>query len=149
MDSSLKTYTSEVDRSMYFLVMGIVLISIAPIFFMDLSLVLLIILITCLASAGLVHMVFYGIKYIVNFEEKTLLIKVGFITHGKYDIMKIRSVKKSNTWLSSPAASMDRIELKIKYSQVVISPSDRLQFIDDLLSIQPDIMVEQTLLNCN
>ena len=60
--------------------------------------------------------------------------------------MEIKSIKKTNTWLSSPAASMDRIAIKIKFSPLVISPQNRMEFINDLLSLNPEIEVADDLL---
>ena len=140
-------YKSEIDYKIYNAVMLITLLSISPIFFVgEFSPVLIIVLVIVAASLWLTYTVFHGIRYIINVEKQTLTVKIGFFTHGTYSIPEIKSVKKSNTWLSSPAASMDRIALKISFTPLVISPENRGQFINDLLSINPNIEIEEALL---
>ena len=90
--------------------MLITLLSIAPVFIVaEFSATLYIVLGLVAGSLLLTHTVFHGIRYAINPEKKTLSVKIGFFKHGTYDIMDIKSIKKTNTWLSSPAASMDRI----------------------------------------
>lgn len=128
--------------------MLITLLSIAPILFVDdFSIILLIVLGMVGASLWLIHTVFHGIRYMIDLEQQSLTVKIGFFTHGTYAIPEMKSIKKSNTWLSSPAASMDRIAIKIKFTPLVISPQDRPEFINDLLSINPEIDVEEGLLS--
>ena len=142
-----KIYKSEIDYKIYNFVMLITLLSIAPVFFVaEFSATLYIVLGLVAGSLLLTHTVFHGIRYAINPENRTLSVKIGFFKHGTYDIMEIKSIKKTNTWLSSPAASMDRIAIKIKFSPLVISPQNRMEFINDLLSLNPEIEVADDLL---
>ena len=142
-----KIYKSEIDYKIYNFVMLITLLSISPVFFVArFSVTLYIVLGLVVGSLWLTHTVFHGIRYAINPENRTLSVKIGFFKHGTYDIMEIKSIKKTNTWLSSPAASMDRIAIKIKFSPLVISPQNRMEFINDLLSLNPEIEVADDLL---
>ncbi len=81
--------------------------------------------------------------YSIDEDKLTLRIKSGFIINYKYDINKITKIRSTRTWLSSPALSLDRIELTIgRYNKVVISPKHKAQFINHLKALNPDILVE-------
>jgi len=72
--------------------------------------------------------------------NNVLKIKSGFLYKKDLDINSIQSIRSSNSLISSPAASFDRIELKYgKFSSVIISPKDKMSFIEDLLMINPSI----------
>lgn len=75
-------------------------------------------------------------------DENTLHVKAGFLVNINIDIDKIKSVSKSNNIMSSPALSLDRIEVKYGIGQsVLISPKDRKDFIADLLAKNSTIEV--------
>ena len=77
-------------------------------------------------------------RYIIS--ENYLIIKCMFIVNDKIEISKIRKIEKTNSILSSPALSLDRISIKFnKYDEVYISPKERQSFIDELLKINPEI----------
>jgi hypothetical protein len=78
-------------------------------------------------------------KYTITNDDK-LHITCGILYNKKYDIHYITSVVKSNNLISSPAPSLDRIELKYgKYDLIVISPKSKITFIEELLKINPNI----------
>ncbi|MBQ0142149.1 MAG: PH domain-containing protein [Prevotellaceae bacterium] len=82
----------------------------------------------------------FDIKYLIS--ENTLIIKCAFFKMGSIDIMTIKSIEKSSSIISSPAASLKRISLTYgKYDDVVISPRNQEEFIQDLLKINPNIKV--------
>jgi hypothetical protein len=77
-------------------------------------------------------------RYIIS--ENHLIVKCMFIVNDKIEISKIRKIEKTNSILSSPALSLDRISIKFnKYDEVYISPKERQAFIDELLKINPEI----------
>lgn len=83
----------------------------------------------------------FNTVYIV--DHKTLRIKLGQITYKTIDIIKIKSITQTNSWISAPASSFDRIELKYgKFEEVIISPKDKKEFIEALLKINPEIIVQ-------
>jgi hypothetical protein len=80
-------------------------------------------------------------RYIIN--ENQLLVKSMWIVNNKIEISKIRKIEKTNSILSSPALSLDRIALYYnKYDEVYISPKEKQTFIDELLKVNPDIVVK-------
>lgn len=113
------------------LIMGCILISLAvsskwiP-FFIDLLLYI-----------SLVYLM-VSIKYEIN--DSQLIIHQ---TMGKMiiDINTIKSIEPTHTIISSsPAASLDRLRISYnKYDDVVISPRRKEEFIQHLLSINPQI----------
>ncbi|MFZ4679742.1 MAG: PH domain-containing protein [Flavobacterium sp.] len=77
-------------------------------------------------------------RYIIS--ENHLIVKCMFIVNDKIEISKIRKIEKTNSILSSPALSLDRIAIKFnKYDEVYISPKESQAFIDELLKINPEI----------
>lgn len=67
----------------------------------------------------------------------------GFFINRNIEIASIRSIVETNNALSSPAASLDRLEINYnKYDSVMISPKDKAGFIDLLKSMKPDIEVK-------
>lgn len=60
----------------------------------------------------------------------------------KIDIQSIRKICKTSNPISSPALSLDRIEIIYnKYDSLLISPKDKQSFVEDLLKINPNIEV--------
>lgn len=67
-----------------------------------------------------VHM-FLTTKYTI--EGDKLVIKCGFLYHKTIDINTIRRIAETNNLLSSPATSLDRLEILYgKFDSVLISP---------------------------
>ena len=80
-------------------------------------------------------------RYII--EEDKLIVKCMFIVNDRIEISKIRKIEKTNSILSSPALSLDRIAIKFnKFDEVYISPKERQNFLNDLLEINPNIEVK-------
>jgi len=75
-------------------------------------------------------------------EGNELTVKCLWIINDRIEISKIRKIEKSNSILSSPALSLDRIAVYYnKYDEVYISPKEKQDFIDALLEINPTIEV--------
>ena len=80
-------------------------------------------------------------RYII--EEDKLIVKCMFIVNDRIEISKIRKIEKTNSVLSSPALSLDRIAIKFnKFDEVYISPKEKQSFLNDLLEINPNIEVK-------
>ncbi|WP_456271222.1 PH domain-containing protein [Bacillus sp. AK031] len=68
----------------------------------------------------------------------------------KIDITSIKSVKPTRNPLSSPALSIDRLEIKYnKWNTVLISPKDKERFIEELVKINPAIEVKNRTIRFN
>jgi hypothetical protein len=71
-----------------------------------------------------------------------LRIRCGFFKTAPIDITLIQSIAETNNPLSSPALSLDR--LLIRYAerrQVMISPKDKVAFIDAIREVNPAVVV--------
>ena len=82
-----------------------------------------------------------SIKYEIN--DSQLIIHQ---TMGKMiiDINTIKSIEPTHTILSAPASSLDRLRISYnKYDDVVISPRRKEEFIQHLLSINPQIVFKE------
>lgn len=85
--------------------------------------------------------IFLQTSYTIT-TDKRLLIKSGILFKAEIDIETIRKIQSSNSILSSPALSMDRLEIFYnKYDSVLISPKNKQGFIADLLTINTNISV--------
>jgi len=73
-------------------------------------------------------------RYIIT--ENQLIIKSTWIVNEKIDISKITKIEKSNSVLSSPALSLDRIRIRYnKFDEVLISPKEKKEFINEVLKL--------------
>lgn len=80
---------------------------------------------------------FFNIRY--KIENENLSISRGF----NIDIKTIRKISETYNPISSPAASIDRLEIMYnKYDTVLVSPKDKKGFINSLLEINPNIEVK-------
>ncbi|WP_329805546.1 PH domain-containing protein [Flavobacterium facile] len=79
-------------------------------------------------------------RYIIN--ENQLIVKSTWIVNERIDISKITKIEKSNSVLSSPALSLDRLRIRYnKYDEILISPKEKKEFTDELLKINPAIEI--------
>ena len=79
-------------------------------------------------------------RYII--QENQLIVKCLFIVNDRIEISKIRKIEKTNSILSSPALSLDRIAVHYnKFDEVYLSPKDKKEFISQLLKINPEIKI--------
>ncbi|MFH6602289.1 PH domain-containing protein [Maribacter algicola] len=84
---------------------------------------------------------FLNTYYTVN--GNTLEIKSGFILHKRIDIRTINCITATNNPISAPAASLDRLEIFYDRSKIVlVSPKDKIAFIDHLKRINPKIALK-------
>lgn len=83
---------------------------------------------------------FINTFYII--ESKSLIIKSGFFVLIKIDIQSIRKISETNNILSSPALSLDRIEIIYnKFDTVLISPKEKKGFIEAIQKINPEVEI--------
>lgn len=92
-----------------------------------------------LVFAAIIRLLF-AIRYLV--DNQNLLIYTGYGKPFVLPITEIKSVEYSRSPISSPAASLERLEIAYgKYDAVYISPDDRKGFAKALLNINPSIKV--------
>ena len=138
-------YRSKIDHWMWMTIAVIFIASHIPVFINPNQSweTYLWLIISYIIPVFLIINIYTNTYYTIDEETLTLKVKSGFIVNSKYNINKITRIRKTNTWLSSPALSLDRIEITTgRYNRVVISPKDKAQFIAHLQAINPNISVE-------
>lgn len=80
-------------------------------------------------------------KYTVN--GKILKITSSILINKEIQIDKIRRIEKTKSFLSSPALSLDRIEIFYnKFDSIIISPKEKQEFLKELVLVNPDIVMK-------
>ena len=96
-------------------------------------------------------LIFFQILFIANMfcttfyiiENERLQVKSGFLINFSIDIQQIKKISETNTLMSAPAISFDRLEILYnKFDTVVISPKEKMQFIDAIKRINPQVEVK-------
>ena len=88
---------------------------------------------------------FRNTKYVI--DDHRLIVKGGFLLCSTYDILSIRSILPTRTLLSAPALSMDRMKIELRGGDVVVvSPSRKREFVEELLKVNPGIEVNVDLM---
>ena len=83
---------------------------------------------------------FMSINY--KIENDNLNVKCTILMNINIDIKSIRKIIETSNPLSSPAASIDRLEIFYnKFDSILISPKLKKQFIQNLLEINPNIEI--------
>ncbi|MNT89404.1 hypothetical protein D3C72_2301220 [compost metagenome] len=76
-------------------------------------------------------------------ENEKLYIKSGFLVNISLEIKQIKKISETNTIMSAPAVSFDRLEILYnKFDTVVISPKEKVQFIEAIKKINPQVEVK-------
>lgn len=84
---------------------------------------------------------YFGTHYTIN--DDVLIVRAGFLYKETIDISSVRKINKSYSWWSAPTLSPHRLEIFYnRFDSVHISPQNRDDFINHLLSINPDIVLE-------
>ncbi|WP_341224565.1 PH domain-containing protein [uncultured Arcticibacterium sp.] len=130
----MKTYKSEISWSLAVPLALILLGSLIMTIMGQNWPTILIMLLTC----AFVFHLYASTSYRIT--ENNLIVKSGFIVNINIPIGSIKSIKPSKSILSSPALSLDRIEVSYgKFDSVLISPKERSAFIAELKKINPEI----------
>ena len=123
-------FTSKIDLWLAFLILGssllLILVPVWEWIYSDSSIrrILFISLLT-IPGAILLLLIFFNIKY--SLSEDELFVKNGFSTQS-IPLKDITHIIPTNSMLSAPALSLDRIEIKYKGGSIVISPKDKEGF---------------------
>lgn len=132
-----KTYPSKIDWE---ILLPLTLILLTSSVFMFFSKAWLGLGVNLLVAVFISHL-FSTTYYVV--QDTQLIVKSGFIFHTRIDILSITKISETNNILSSPALSLDRLEIRYQpRSNVVISPKDKQNFLQHLLQINPKISVQ-------
>ncbi|MCH5311353.1 MAG: PH domain-containing protein [Prevotella sp.] len=129
-------YKSKVSACIY-VVYGVSILSMMPIFLIGFSWIAVIITLLLLAVETVA---FFGIRYTIN--ENTLEVKMMLFFKKTYSIDDITSISDTDSILSAPAASFDRISIDFKDgTNLVLSPKRKEEFIACLKDINESINV--------
>lgn len=95
-----------------------------------------------LGTFSLIMYLLYDTNYTIT--KGNLKVHSGFLVNKNIPISQIKSIIKTDSILSAPAASItDRIEIFYNNSNsIVISPKDKQGFVDELLKQNAEIRVE-------
>lgn len=83
--------------------------------------------------------VFLGFRY--EIEGNRLRVVSMFFLHQDYDIRSFRSIRRTRSMLSAPAASLNRLEITMQKGTLVISPRRAEDFVQDLLAVHPELQI--------
>ena len=123
-------FTSKIDFWLAFLILGssllLILVPVWEWMYNNSSIkrILFISLFT-MPGAILLLLIFFNVKYSLSDDE--LFVKNGFSTQS-IPLKDIIYIIPTNSMLSAPALSLDRIEIKYKGGSIVISPKDKEGF---------------------
>ncbi|MEO0405700.1 MAG: PH domain-containing protein [Bacteroidota bacterium] len=97
-------------------------------------------LIGSLVTSLLVVFAFFSIRYEIMSNGILEVRSFGFFKQT-IDIESIKSISKTNSLLASPAASLDRIQIKYGKASIIVSPKDVEGFIQNLRRFNSDFEV--------
>ncbi len=87
-----------------------------------------------------VFILYIFMQTVYTIANKTLNIRMGFITFRAIKIDEIKKISKTNSVFSSPAPSFDRIEIEHgEFGSVIISPKDKTSLSKALVQLNPKI----------
>ena len=134
----MAVYRSKVDAWLVAVCVAVVAVCAVPMLADGVSWVALVINLVVLAA---VLLPLFSIKYVI--DDDKLTVSCLWVFTDSFAISKIESLRTTtHTFLSAPAASIDRIEVKCGRRSVIVSPLRREEFIDHLCRINPDIVVK-------
>jgi hypothetical protein len=83
---------------------------------------------------------FRSTYYIITEEE--LIIRCGIFYKLVIKITDIRKISESNDLISSPALSIDRLEILYnRFDTILISPKKKYEFLQSIETLKPDIEI--------
>ncbi|MFD0792867.1 PH domain-containing protein [Mucilaginibacter litoreus] len=92
-----------------------------------------------LLLAILILPMLFNTNYTITGDNK-LIVKCGLLINQSIDIVSIKKITPTKSILSSPALSLDRLEVTYnKFDAVIISPENKENFVADLQNINPAI----------
>lgn len=93
-----------------------------------------------LSIGGFTLSLLYGTRYIV--KDSLLTIRAGPL-RWRVEVASIRSIRPSDDPISSPACSLDRLEIAYGDNQtILVSPEDREGFLAEMMRVQPALIRE-------
>jgi len=81
------------------------------------------------------------ITTVYTINKQMLLIKCSVLVRQQIAISSITHIKQTNSPWSSPALSLNRLEVRYLHSKVLISPANQKQFCQQMLMVNPAIVI--------
>ena len=135
-------FHSKKDWWMTLIIFGTVAMSIAaiiPLFFVELNVGTIITTFVIGLTVWLVLAIYFKTYYSVE-EEVVRVVSGPF--RWKIPINEITSIRQTKSILSSPALSMDRLEVKYgRYQYIIISPEDKHGFANEIVKRNSKVQV--------
>ena len=133
----MKKYPSKISYGLVIIILAIIIGSAIPMVSPPIWLGLLINIMVLVFISHLLLNTYYVI------DENFLVVKSGFVVNKKIDINTIIIVSETNSIISAPAASFDRLNIVYKqHNSILISPRDKTEFIDHIKRINPKIEIQ-------
>ena len=133
-----KIYKSKMSKG---LIISLVLLFLYIVYQMITEPVSFWIILICLIFCMVFFYNILSLKYTIDNESLIVTTKVFY--HKSIDIKSIRKIEETNTIISAPANSFDRLEIIYnKFDSLVVSPENKQRFIEDILAIHPEIEVK-------
>ena len=93
------------------------------------------------AIIGFMLLLYKTTEYIIT--GNWLMVRSAYLVYEKIDIGSIRKIAETRNPLSSPALSLDRLEVFYnKFDSIIISPKDNQAFINQMIALNPGVIVE-------
>ena len=133
----MKKYPSKISYGLVIIILAIIIGSAIPLVSPPIWPGLLINIMVLVFISHLLLNTYYVI------DRNFLVVKSGFVVNKKIDINTIIIVSETNSIISAPAASFDRLEIVYKqHNSILISPRDKTEFIDHIKRINPKIEIQ-------
>lgn len=135
--SKMKNYPSKISFGLLLVILAVLIGASLPMIYKPVFTGVLIMAVILLFIGHLYVNTYYTIG------GTTLIVKSGLVVHKKIDINSIKTIKETNTLLSAPALSFDRLEVNWgDDTGLVISPRNKKEFIEHIIRINPKVRVE-------
>jgi hypothetical protein len=133
----MKTFKSKIGLELI-IPIGIIMFSMASfMIYKELWPGLLIVLLALLFISTIIFNTYYQIV------GGNLIIKCSFFFKKVIEIKNIIRIKETNDPLSSPATSLDRLEIRYNNNHnILISPKKKQLFIDEILALNNNITIQ-------
>jgi len=133
----MKKYPSEISIGLSIFVLTILIGTSLPMISLRLWSGLLINIFILLFIVYIFLSTFYSIN------GNTLIVKSGFLVNKKIDIHKVELISESNSIVSAPAISFNKLDIIYNgHERVMISPRHKKEFIGHMTRINPAIKVQ-------
>mgnify|MGYP001824548645 FL=1 len=133
----MKKYPSKISYGLVIIILAIIIGSAIPLVSPPIWPGLLINIMVLVFISHLLLNTYYVI------DGNFLVVKSGFVVNKKIDTNTIIIVSETNSIISAPAASFDRLEIVYKqHNSILISPRDKTEFIDHIKRINPKIEIQ-------